>query len=185
MCIILIPLSISLLLLLFTVFCSHYLVYNIKEDKFYTITKLFDIFVIGLLTTDPVNASDIRKIVLYTNLHSVRSRDAGDKILVVLDNNEEIELTSPMNPIIYHRISHERCLLLANCLNIDFVTRSNKKDLEKIENALNSDGFFDKLNRDNDTGGNIIKAGIIIAVLFLIPFLFDKVLNLLSPLFQK
>ncbi len=183
--ILLIPFSISLFLLLLAFCCCHYLVYNIKEDKFYTITKLFDTFVIGLLTTDPVDASNIRKIILYTNFHRGRNSNIGDKILVGLDNNEEIDLTSPMNPIIYHRISQERCLLLARCLNIDFITRANPKDLEKLENTLNSNGFFDKLNRDNDTFGNIIKAGIIIVIIALLIFLFFEIVGLLRPLILK
>ena len=118
-----IPFLIVLLLCCFSLLCSHYLVFDINNNKFVTLTKLFNKYIVDIFTSDPVYAVYIKKIILST---ICENRALTDIILVELDNGEEFGLTSSI-ALMHHENLKEKCLLLSECLDVDCVVRGEKK----------------------------------------------------------
>ena len=130
------PVIICVFFLFLHILCSHYLVYDLKKNSFYTVSLLFNSIPLDILQSESVKLYRIEKIILQTKYETTGNNTAlYDKIIALLDDNTEVELTEIMSSIKYHNILVNRCNFFSDCCNIDFFTRG---DTEKIEDEMKS-----------------------------------------------
>lgn len=124
---------------------KNYLVYDIKNSYFYTLSYLLNLIPLPFSLTNYVVIRGIKNIVLQTESVSGGElmKKGGmficDRIIAIYDDYTEVALTHYMQSKDYHKVLINRCNLFSKCFNIDFVAKGNnliieeQKRLEKLQ----------------------------------------------------
>lgn len=153
-----------LIFLLLNVFSYHYLILDIKNNEFYTSSKLFN--KISFWITNYVKTKSIKKIILKSGDVCLGGKAGNifcDSIIVLSSNKEEIPLSELYPPSVHHDILVERCKLLSKCLEVEY----QQKGEEELKNYI-------KLSKTEEGANRIIIAFIFIYFLILIFYLLYK-----------
>lgn len=138
-----VPGFLILFLLLVNSLCSHYLIYDFKNECFYTISCLLEIIQLKILKSYNISSKNIKKIILQvTDSLGTKKIIASDRIFLILNHDIKMVLAEYMPCTKYHEISMQRCLLFSKCFNVDFqaigleVLERDKKRREKIKKSI-------------------------------------------------
>ena len=127
-------LSISFVLLE-TVACDHFLVYDIQRNSFYTLSYLLGKIPLPFFTTDYFQSSKIKKIILFTAKGGSRI-GIRDQLIVATTDDKEVNLTDLMDSSRYHDSLMDWCKLFCLCFDVDFDDRTNFETIEEKEKAI-------------------------------------------------
>ena len=131
----LIPCILIFILLFVNSICSHFLIYDFKNECFYTISCLLHITQLKIIKSYNISTQNIKRIILQIqNYYAGKKTILYERIILYLNHNIEMVLADFLPCTSYHEITLQRCILFSKCFNVDYKVIG----IEKYERMIKS-----------------------------------------------